>query len=101
MDSTFFVLDFGWTPRLKIIDPDGIRLLSPISYRLRNPTPNFTSGKSKIPRIRIGGAPLDRAVVLFTDRQTFVGGNVAIIDIISATLNMSMMMMLMIMMMMN
>jgi len=75
-------------------DPDycpdaGTRLLSPISYRLRNfaalsrlpescaATQNFTSGK--IPRIRIGGTPLERAVVLkwfysLSRRKIFVRG---------------------------
>ena len=73
-------------------DPDhspdaGTRLLSPISYRLWNfaalpriPAScaamwNFTSGK--IPRIRIGGMPLEQAVVLkwfysVSRRKTFV-----------------------------
>ena len=74
--------------------PDaGTRLLSPMSYTLRNfaalptlptscaATRNFTSGKS--PRIRIGSASLERAVVLkwfysLSRRKTFVGGKCAL-----------------------
>ena len=75
-------------------DPDhspdaGTELLSPISYRLRNFAAlhrlrcyaEFYVGK--IPRIRIGGAPLERAVVLkwfypLSRRKTFVGGKCAL-----------------------
>ena len=88
-----------WTKRLTFeSDPDHspdaeTGLLSAISYRLRNfaalprlpancaATRNFTS--EKIPRIPIGGAPLERAVVLkwfysLSRRKTFVEGKWAL-----------------------
>ena len=72
-------------------------LLSPISYRLWNfaalprlPTScaamrNFTSGKSHVGPIRIGGAPLEWAVVLkwfysLSRRNTFVRGKCALLS---------------------
>jgi len=56
-------------------------LLSPISYLALAYTRNFTSGK--IPRIRIGGPPLQQRVVLewfylLSRRNTFVGGTCAL-----------------------
>jgi len=92
--------DIGtWTNWLSFKpDPDhspdaGTGLLSPISYRLRNVSALHIAASElrcyakfyvgKIPRISIGGAPLERAVGLkwfysLSQRKTFVGGKCAL-----------------------